>query len=218
MTKPRFDIHIHSDFSDGNQSVEQIVERAAAIRLRTIGITDHFWPSIGSQRGGIGMIKERRRRIERLREDHPEMRILDGAEIDVLSNGGLAPIAGGPEQFDLVIGSVHWMCSPEQWASSLIKTLRKTRFDILGHYDGYLTAYRGRQGKAVAEALSEAEVVIELSLRYEPIYTEFLETARDAGCLFTLGTDSHTLDTIGKLDDLQGLATALKLPIIEFDE
>lgn len=163
------------------------------------------------------MIKERRRRIERLREDHPDMRILDGAEIDILSNGGLAPIAGGPDQFDIVIGSVHWVSSPEQWASSLTKTLRTTRFDVLGHYDGYLTAYKEKEGKAVAQALSEAEIAIELSLRYEPVYTEFLETARDAGCMFTLGSDSHTLDTIGKLDELFGLAEALKLPILAFD-
>ena len=164
------------------------------------------------------MIKERRRRIERLREDYPDMRILDGAEIDILSNGGLAPIAGGPDQFDLIIGSVHWISSPEQWSSSLIKTLRKTQFDILGHYDGYLTAYRDREGKAVAEALSEAEVAIELSSRYEPVYTQFLEIARDAGCMFTLGSDSHTLDTIGKLDELRRLAEVMKLPILTFDE
>jgi putative hydrolase len=217
MKEPRYDIHTHSNYSDGNPTVDQIVERASSLKLTTIGITDHFWPSLGSQRGGIGMIKERRRKINQLRDDFPDLRILDGAEVDILSNGGLAPVAGGTDQFDLVIGSIHWYCSPEQWASSLLKTLRKTSFDVLGHWDGYLSAYKSKEGKSVAKALSETNVAIELSLRYEPIYTEFLEVARDEGCMFTLGSDSHSLDTIGKLKDQFGLAKALQLPLLDYD-
>jgi len=217
MKEPRYDIHTHSNYSDGNPTIAEIVGQAASLNLSTIGITDHFWPSMGSQRGGVGMIKERRRKISQLRDDFPNLRILDGAEVDILSNGGLAPVAGGTEQFDIVIGSVHWFSGPEQWASSLLKTLRKTTFDVLGHWDGYLSAYKAKEGKNVAKALAEANIAIELSLRYEPIYTEFLEVARDEGCMFTLGSDSHSIETIGKLKDQFGLANALKLPLLDFD-
>ncbi|NHI82844.1 MAG: PHP domain-containing protein [Candidatus Thorarchaeota archaeon] len=214
MNKPQYDLHIHSNFSDGIPSVAQIVERASELRLKTIAITDHFWPSLGSQRGGLGTIEERRMQIAVLREDFPAMTILDGAEIDILSNGGFVPVAGGPDKFDLVIGSVHWLSGSEQWTSAMLKTLAMTHFDVLGHWDGYLTTYKHEEGVKVAEALAEAEVAIELSSRYEPVHTEFLEAARDAGCLFTLGSDSHSLDTIGKLDDQFKLAVALDLTLL----
>ncbi|NHJ13071.1 MAG: PHP domain-containing protein [Candidatus Thorarchaeota archaeon] len=215
MNKPQYDLHIHSNFSDGVPTIPQIVERASEIRLESIAITDHFWPSLGSRRGGIGMIKERRHKIAILREDFPSMRILDGTEVDILSNGGLAPVAGGTEQFDFVIGSVHWLSGPEQWASTMLKTLRIARFDVLGHWDGYLSAYKHEEGLKVANALAEARVAIELSARYEPVHIEFLEAARDAGCLFTLGSDSHSIDAIGKLDDQFKLASALNLPLLD---
>jgi len=213
MFAPRYDLHIHSLFSDGRDSVGDIVHRADSLHLDMIAITDHFWPSMGSQRGGKNIIENRRFEIYNARTDHPRLTILDGAEVDIQSNGDLALVSGGLEQFDIVIGSFHWMCDSRTWAAALTKALQKPQFHILGHWDGYLSSYHEEDGEKVAKALADSIIAIELNGRYMPEHIEFLELARNLGCVFTLGSDSHNVETIGQLDYQRKLAEDLELKL-----
>ncbi|MCK4566321.1 MAG: PHP domain-containing protein, partial [Candidatus Thorarchaeota archaeon] len=155
MFATRYDLHIHSSYSDGSAEISEIVQRANMLRLEAIAITDHFWPSIGSQRGGKNTIENRRTEIETARSGYPKIVILDGAEVDIQSNGSLAPVAGGLDQFDIVIGSFHWVSDSTTWASALIKALQKPKFQILGHWDGYLSSYLEEDGRVVAQAIAD---------------------------------------------------------------
>lgn len=214
MFAPKYDLHIHSSYSDGRDGVEDIVRRADSLHLEMIAITDHFWPSLGSRRGGKNTIENRRLEIKTARVDHPSLTILDGAEVDIQSNGSLAPVAGGLEQFDIVLGSFHWMCDSRTWAAALTKALQKPQFHILGHWDGYLSSYHDEDGEKVAGAIAEAGIAIELNARYIPEHIEFLELARDLGCVFTLGSDSHSVETIGQFDFQRKLASDFELNLI----
>ena len=214
MTSGLEDLHIHSNYSDGASSIDEIVQRAAALKLKTISIADHFWPSLGSRKGGVNLIEQRRHEIETCRSDYPDLNILDAAEVDIQSNGDLAPVAGGLEQFDLVIGSFHWYTDSTTWASALVKALRGSGFQILGHWDGYLSSYREEDGKIAAEALAEAEVAVELNGRYSVEHVGFLELARSCGCVFSLGSDSHHANTVGDLEFQEKLASSMDLNII----
>ncbi|MGM0687530.1 MAG: PHP domain-containing protein, partial [Promethearchaeati archaeon] len=116
MPNQKYDLHVHSKYSDGTCSIADIIKKAKERRLAIIAITDHFWPSRGSQRGGLGLIRQRRREIEEYQSVNHKMRILDGAEVDILSDGELAEVSGGRDQFDLLIGSVHWASDSTTWA------------------------------------------------------------------------------------------------------
>lgn len=215
MIATRYDLHIHSSYSDGYADVSEIVQRANMLRLDTIAIVDHFWPSIGSQRGGKNIIENRRTEIETARADYPKIIILDGAEVNIQSNGILTPVAGGLDQFDIIIGSFHWVSDSTTWASALTKALQNPQFQILGHWDGYLSSYREEDGRMVARALADTGIAIELNGRYIPERTEFFELAKDYGCVFALGSDSHSLETVGQLDYLKKLASDLELELAE---
>lgn len=217
MTRGLEDLHIHSNYSDGASSIDEIVQKAASLKLKTIAITDHFWPSIGSRKGGIKFIEQRRHEIETSRNDHPDLTILDCAEVDIQSNGELAPVAGGLDQFDLVIGSFHWFTDSTRWASALVKALRRKEFQILGHWDGYLSSYREEDGRIAAEALADAEVAIELNGRYSVEHVGFLEIAKSCGCIFSLGSDSHHVSTVGDLDFQEKLASSMNLNILKIN-
>jgi histidinol phosphatase-like PHP family hydrolase len=217
MTRGLEDLHIHSNYSDGGSSIGEIAQRAAFLNLKTIAIADHFWPSLGSRKGGINIIEQRRHDIETSRNDYPDLTILDAAEVDIQSNGELAPVAGGLEQFDLIIGSFHWYTDSSTWASALVQALRRNEFQILGHWDGYLSSYREEDGRMAAKALSETGVAIELNGRYSVEYVGFLELAKSAGCFFTLGSDSHHVSTVGDLEFQKKLASDLNLSIMRID-
>jgi DNA polymerase (family 10) len=214
MMNSRYDLHIHSDYSDGRASVQEIVGRAATLSLRTIAIADHFWPSLGSRQGGQGIIDNRRQEIVAARLDFPELSILDGMEVDIQSDGNLAPVAGGLEQFDIVIGSFHWVTDSTQWVSTLTRAVKKKKFQILGHWDGYLSSYREDDGDMAAKILSAAGIAIELNERYMMEHVQFLERAKEYECIFTLGSDSHSTETIGQLDYGKKLASDYDLDVV----
>ena len=218
MSKGLEDLHNHSNYSDGESTIDEIVQRAASMKLKTIAIIDHFWPSVGSPKGGIHIIEQRRHEIETNRIDYPGLTILEGAEVDIQSNGDLNPVAGGLEHFDLVIGSFHWFTDSTRWASALVKALRKNEFQILGHWDGYLSSYREEDGRIAAEALADAGVAIELNGRYRIENTRFLEMARSLGCVFSLGSDSHQVSRVGKLDFQTKLVSSIELQIIQSEK
>ena len=215
MFATRYDLHIHSSYSDGRDTVNDIAHEANSVQLDTIAITDHFWPSLGSQHGGKKIIENRRFEINNARSEYPGLTILDGAEVDIQSNGDLAPVAGGLEQFDIVIGSFHWICDSRTWVVAILKALQRPQFHILGHWDGYLSSYHSEDGGKAVKAISESGIAIELNGRYMPEHIEFLELARDHGCVFTLGSDSHSVDTIGQLDYQRKLAADLELRLAE---
>jgi putative hydrolase len=215
MFATRYDLHMHSSYSDGSDDIIDIVRRANMLHLESIAIIDHFWPSMGSQRGGKNIIENRRSEIETARDDYTKVAILDGAEVDIQSNGSLAPVAGGLDQFDIVIGSFHWMSDSRTWASALTKALQNPQFQILGHWDGYLSSYQEEDGRVVAEAMAGTGIAIELNGRYMSEQTGFLELARDSGCIFSLGSDSHSVETIGQLDYQRKLASDLELELAE---
>ncbi|MCF2136666.1 MAG: PHP domain-containing protein [Candidatus Thorarchaeota archaeon] len=209
------DLHTHTTFSDGSSTVEEVIGRAAQVHLDVLAITDHFWPSLGGIKGGVEIIEERRTAIEQAASQYPKLRVLDGAEVDIQSDGTFASVAGGLDQFDIVIGSLHYYCDSTQWASIMLRALRLNSFHIVGHWDGYLSSYRPEDGDIVAKALADYGVAVELSSRYVSEHEDFFIMARDYGCVFTLGSDSHHASTVGDLDDQRALAQALDLPLLD---
>jgi len=215
MRDTHYDLHIHSDCSDGAASVHEIASRANTLNLETIALADHFWPSLGSRQGGENIIMSRRREIEIAGSEYPALEVLDCTEVDIQSDGSLAPVAGGLGQFDLIIGSFHWASDSTQWASTLSKVVKKRQFDILGHWDGFLSSYREEDGDIAARVLAEAGVAIELNEKYMSEHTGFFEQAEDYDCIFTLGSDSHSLDTIGQLDNGRKMAADFSLRVVD---
>ncbi|TXT54389.1 MAG: hypothetical protein BAJATHORv1_70089 [Candidatus Thorarchaeota archaeon] len=216
MNPEKSDLHIHSDMSDGRMSIEEIVSHASQLHLDTIAITDHFGPCYGCIKSDLSIIERRRQSIHDISQEYPNVRVLDGAELDIYIDGCMTEIAGGKEQFGLVIGSVHFMTDSSRWVSLLSKATKKHHFDILGHPDGYLTTYLEDDGEKAAQILADAGIAVELSGRYPPKFNHFLVSARDAGCMFSLGSDAHWLSAIGKLGDQLELAKILNLPLAKF--
>ncbi|MDH4213966.1 MAG: PHP domain-containing protein [Candidatus Thorarchaeota archaeon] len=215
MQNTRYDLHIHSDYSDGKSSVHEIASRANTINLETAVVADHFWPSLGSCQGGKNIIENRRRDIETARLEFPSLAILEGVEVDIQSDGSLAPVAGGLEQFDIVIGSFHWVLDSYQWVSILSKVVKKKQFHVLGHWDGFLSSYREEDGDLAAQVLAETGIAIELNERYILEHTHFIERAKEYDCIFTLGSDSHSVETIGQLDYGKKIASDFDLNVVE---
>lgn len=103
----RGDLHMHSTYSDGRDTLETMVETASALGYQYVAITDHSHTSAASRTLSIADIPRQRDAIARLRERFPAMSILHGVEVDILPNGRLDFADQVLAQFDIVLASLH---------------------------------------------------------------------------------------------------------------
>jgi len=153
------DLHVHTTFSDGNDTAEAMVQEAVRLGMDCIGFSDHSYTAFDLVWCMQKDMRERyRAEIRRLREKYRgQIRILLGLEYDYFSEED-------PEEYDYTIGSVHYIRMGEEYlpvdgsrekqldairryfggdpigfAEKYFETaadvVRKTRCDIIGHFD-----------------------------------------------------------------------------------
>ncbi|MBR6165354.1 MAG: histidinol-phosphatase [Clostridia bacterium] len=158
-----FDLHMHTTFSDGKNTPEEMVEEALRRGLDTVGISDH------SSGDPCGMTLEEsaayRAEIARLKEKYAgRIRVLCGLERDFLTDDF------GP--YDYTIGSVHWLAMPDDRHVSIDWTAEKLREGTQKYFGG--------DWYALAEAYYAAEAqVVEVTkcdiIGHFDLMTKFIE-------------------------------------------
>jgi DNA polymerase (family 10) len=103
----RGDLHVHSDWSDGSDTIEAMVQTARTLGYEYIAITDHS-PHAGATRTlSLESISRQATEIEALRSRFPDITILHGCEVDILPGGRLDFPDHVLERLDLVLASLH---------------------------------------------------------------------------------------------------------------
>ncbi len=101
------DLHMHSNYSDGTDSVDAMVRQCSALGYAYIAITDHSEGAAASRTLARSQIARQRAEIDRLRARHPQMTILHGVEVDILPDGRLDFPDDVLARFDIVLASMH---------------------------------------------------------------------------------------------------------------
>ena len=159
-----FDLHMHTVFSDGKNTAEEMVQEAIRKGLETVGISDH------SSGDPCGMTLETapvyKAEITRLKEKYAgQIRVLCGLERDFLTDDF--------SEYDYTIGSVHWLRMPDGHRVSIDWTPEKLREGAEKYFGGDMLA--------LAEAYYEAEArVAEVTkcdiIGHFDLVTKFIET------------------------------------------
>jgi DNA polymerase (family 10) len=103
----RGDLHMHSTYSDGQDSMERMIAAAAALGYEYIAITDHSERAAASRTLREDQVAEQREELEGLRDAYPGLTILHGIEVDILPDGRLDFRDRLLEHFDIVLASLH---------------------------------------------------------------------------------------------------------------
>ena len=137
LTDVRGDFHMHTVWSDGDDSLDEMVAAAAARGYEYHAISDHSKGSL--RRFGVGPEKllEQRRLVEELGARYG-IRTLCASEVDVLPDGSLDLGDDALAQLDVVIASVHTATrqSREEMTARLIRACENRYVTILGHPTG----------------------------------------------------------------------------------
>jgi DNA polymerase (family X) len=103
----RGDLHMHSMWSDGRDSIETMVQACVAIGYEYLAITDHSQSSAAIRNLTIDSVRKQADEIAELRETYPQITILHGCEVDILADGRLDFPDRILERFDIVLAALH---------------------------------------------------------------------------------------------------------------
>ncbi|MDI3340110.1 MAG: DNA polymerase/3'-5' exonuclease PolX [Sphaerobacter sp.] len=203
-TDLRGDLHVHTDWSDGHDSLERMVDAAVARHYQYVAITDHS-PSLGVARGlTVERVQAQRRLIDRLRERYAPFCILHGTEVNILPDGSLdypdAVLAG----FDIVTASIHSHLDlpHDRMTARLVRALHHPYVDVLGHPTGRLLLRRPAYEldiEAVLRAAAAAGVAVEVNGQPDRLDLSdvWCRRARELGVLLVCTSDAHSTRQLG---------------------
>jgi len=103
----RGDLHMHSTWSDGRDTIEDMVLASRQLGYEYIAITDHSERAWSSRRVAAEDVPDQRAEVEVLRQRYPAIQILHGIEVDIMHDGSLDFDDELLVGFDIVLASLH---------------------------------------------------------------------------------------------------------------
>lgn len=197
----RGDFHVHSNWSDGSSTIEEVARAAQKRGYEYIAICDHT-KSLKITHGlDEARLLKQMEEIDRLNEKLKGFRILKGAEVDILSDGRLDLSDQVLEKLDLVVASVHSAFKQDRakMTRRMIKALEHPYVHILGHPTGRLLGARPPyevEMEEVMEAAKKYGKALEINAYSERLDLDDLHCrkAKERGIKMAIGTDAHHLD------------------------
>lgn len=198
------DLHLHSDWSDGRDPIERMVDAAAALGYEYMALTDH-----SSGRGiANGLSNERlAEQIQLLREMQAGygMTILCGSEVDIRADGTLDYPDELLAQLDVVVASVHSAMGQDSdtMTRRIIRAMEHPAVTIIGHASTRLLSRRGPVDfdiEALLRAARETGTAMEINAAPErmDLKDSHAYRARELGVPLVINTDSHHHSSLGQ--------------------
>jgi DNA polymerase (family 10) len=210
----RGDLHVHSDWSDGVSSLEDLVSAGKARGYRYLLVSDHS----KSLRIANGLSEDRLRKqideITRINAKTRGFRLLAGSEVDILPDGSLDMSDELLSRLDIVVVAIHsrFKLKRDKMTERVIAALENPHSSILAHPTGRLIGERDAYEidlEAVFEAAADTGTAIEINAHPSrlDLSASTARRAAERGVLVAIGTDSH--DPSRDFDHMRyGLGTA----------
>ena len=205
--------HVHSTWSDGKASIEQMVRAAQKLGLKYLGLSDHS--KSAAYAGGLkeDAVVAQHAEIDALNAKRKGFRILKGIECDILPDGAMDYHDAILARFDFVIGSVHskFNMGEKEMTARICKALANPHVSWIGHPTGRLLL--AREGypvdlRKVIDTAKKHRKFIELNAHplRQDLDAQACRYAREQGVGVSICPDAHS--TEGIADIRYGIGTA----------
>ncbi|HEV8448160.1 MAG TPA: PHP domain-containing protein [Gemmatimonadaceae bacterium] len=195
----RGDLQMHSTWSDGRQTLEDIIEAALERGYAFCGVTDHSYGLRIARGVSMADLAEEHREIDALNQRYEgRFRLIKGIEANVMPDGSIDMKPDELARLEFVVAAPHSaLRTPADQTARMVTAVRAHGVHILGHPRG--RHYSERLGiqadwPEVFAAAANANVAVEVDGDPWRQDVDF-ELARDAlaaGCLFALDSDAHS--------------------------
>ena len=199
----RGDLQMHTDATDGKNTLAEMVDACRAHGYEYIAITDHT----KAVRVAGGLTKagfhKQAHAIDAIRKRMSKPVVLKGAEVDILDDGSLDLDDETLAEFDVVIVSVHsrFNMPKAEMTRRIVRALQHPRVHILGHPTGRLIGKREPYPVDMPEIIKAARdhgVMLEINAQPDRLDLNDLhvQMAREAGVKLVINTDAHRIQEL----------------------
>jgi DNA polymerase (family X) len=207
----RGDLHMHTEATDGRDSIRQMAEAAMARGLSYIAITDHsknlaMTNGLDDARALAHVRRIREVDAEMIEEYEGRMRVLPGIEVDILADGTLDLDDSTLAEIDIVVASVHsHFAQPvEEMTARVLRALENPYVRILGHPTGRKVLNREAYAIDIDRILQRAaELGVAVEHNASPARSDLndlnLRLAKQHGCRIVVNTDAHATEELGQM-------------------
>ncbi|MBN1109371.1 MAG: DNA polymerase/3'-5' exonuclease PolX, partial [Methanomassiliicoccales archaeon] len=140
----RGDLHVHSEASDGVDSVESLARAAAARGYEYLAITDHSHSLTVGSGLSVERLLENVDLIREVEESGVGLHLLAGSEVEIDRMGGLDYPPEVLGDLDIVVAAVHshFKMSPQEMTDRLVNAISNEHVDVLAHPTGRIIGQR----------------------------------------------------------------------------
>ena len=210
----RGDLHMHTTYSDGRDSLSAMVNAAAALGYEYIAITDHSARAGASRTVTLDALARQRDDIARLQEQVPSMTILHGIEVDIMPDGRLDFDDAVLASLDVVLASLHDRAGHDAQRLTrrclgairhpLVTIITHPANRLVGHHPGYDLDF-----PAIFSAAAETGTALEIdgAPSHLDMDGEHARAAIASGVTVSIDSDCHRASLLDRQMRL-GLGTA----------
>lgn len=200
------DLHYHSNWDGGTESVEEMVEEAIKMGYEYIGVSDHT-KFLRIEHGlDEKQLIQQRKEIDKLNKKFqnskiPKFQILHGCEANILADGSIDIKDDTLAKLDYVIAGVHsqMKMSKEKMTERIIRAIKNQNVDIISHPTGRILKQRDEYEidfEKILRAAKETGTILEINAH--PIRLDLngqnIRRAKEAGIKMVINTDAHHKD------------------------
>lgn len=197
----RGDLHVHTDWSDGRATLEEMVVAAQSRGYEYVAVCDHA----GRLRGG--RLEAQAERIAELNARLDGLRVLSGVEVDIRADGSLGLDDAALAARDWVVASVHsdFDEPPERITARILAAIEHPYVDCIGHPTGRRIGRRAPVEldlEAIVARAVETGTCLEINGQPErlDLRDAHVRLAVEAGARLVVSSDAHSVEGLAYLD------------------
>ncbi|MEW6009523.1 MAG: DNA polymerase/3'-5' exonuclease PolX [Candidatus Omnitrophota bacterium] len=207
------DLHVHSNFSDGANSISEMAAAAKRAGYQYVAVTDHSQGLKVARGLSLETLKKKRREIDKLNEKFSPFRILYGTEVDIDNTGNLDYPQKTLAEFDIVVGAIHsgFKQAKKQLTQRIINACKKGRVNIIAHPTGKLWGVREPYQidlEEVSKVARDTGIALEINSFPDRLDLNDVDCrlSKGLGAKFAVNTDAHDSEQLAFMR--LGVATA----------
>lgn len=204
------DLHMHSNYSDGKNTPEEMIEAAIEIGYEAVAITDHVWKTSSWIPAYAAHLKTLKKKYEQ------KIKLYSGIEAKVVSlEGDIDADPSFDAHVDLVLGSFHRIPNGEgyfshadkgrlpkqliieNWLIAFYRMLENPRVDIIAHPLSELKPFGVHDEdlpmREISDRIAVSNKIMEFNVRYNSTDEQVIQQTRDRGVRFLISSDSHAV-------------------------
>jgi len=199
------DLHIHSKWDGGKNSIEEIANYAIKMGYEYVGIADHT-KFLKIEHGlDEKRLRERNKEIDKLncklQIAKCKLRVLKGCEANILPDGKIDIDDECLKEQDFVIAGVHsrFKMTKEEMTERIIRAMKNPNVDIISHPTGRLIQKRGEYEidfDKILRVAKETGTILEINSYPERLDLNDIniKKAKEMGVKMVINTDAHHVD------------------------